>query len=331
MKNDLILLARQVVTGEPTGNFSIREMQDTLRIEMNKLVMGADGKVDYHLWQQNHNLVFQIIAEMIDTILPKRFQEIAGAFAEIKTFADGDKPRFTLKKGKANIKRFVTRVAAAGVYERVRMDRAYLDVDTYAHGGAVYQTLEAFLAGRENVTEFLEVLLEGIEDSGYADLTVMLKSILDNVPAANKHTANSFVELEFDRVLATVRAYGSPIIMCTQEFASTIIPTAGFIGEADRLDVRNLGYIGKYKGAPVVLIPQSFTDETNTVKTVDPQFAWIVPAGSMEKPIKWALEGSTKLRQVENADWSLEFQVYRKMGLALLNTNHIGIYKNTAL
>lgn len=327
----LMKLARSVALKQPTEAYSMSDMETALRGEMAKLVLNEDGSINYHKWQQNHNMIFEVISTMVDAVLPKRFSEYGKDLFEVKTFADGSKPRFVVKKGRNNIKRFVTKVAAAGIYERVRMDRGYVDVDTYAHGGAVYQTLEGFLAGRENVSEFLEVLMEGLEEAGYADLTVMMQSIINHVPTANKHTMNTFEETEVDRVINTVRAYGQPTILCTLEFASTIMPTSGFVGDADKADMRNQGYIGKYKGTNVVIIPQSFVDETNTVKTVDPQFAYVVPAGSYEAPIKWALEGATKIRQVENDDWSIEFQVYKKMGMSLLNVNHVGIIKNTAL
>jgi len=329
--NKLQKLARAVVLNKPTGNFSIDDMENALRGEMAKLVLNEDGTVNYHKWQQNHNLVFEVISTMVDIVLPQKFNEYAGIFAEIKTFADGVKPRFTVKKGRSNIKRFVTKVAAAGIYERVRMDKGYVEVDTYAHGGAVYQTLEGFLSGRENVSEFLSVLIEGLEEAGYADLTVMLQSIIDHVPAANKHTMTAWDETEVDKVIATIRAYGQPTLLCTLEWASTVMPSTGFIADADKADMRNQGYIGRYKGTNVVIVPQSFVDESNTVKTVDPQFAYVIPAGSFEAPIKWALEGTTKIRQIENEDWSVEFQVYKKMGMSLLNTNHVGIIKNTAL
>ena len=48
-----------------------------------------------------------------------------------------------------------------------------------------------------------------------------------------------------------------------------MVPSVNFIGDADKADMRNFGYIGKYMGADVIIIPQSFTDATNTTKVVD--------------------------------------------------------------
>ena len=149
---------------------------------------------------------------------------VPAAASSYKLSDDGLTYTITLKKGVNNVKRFVTKVAAAGVYERVRLDRDYVDVETYAHGGAIYQTLEGFLSGRESISDLLNIFVKELENAAYEDLTVALQSTMVTMPAANKHTSGGFVATEFDRILNTVRAYGQPTIFATMAFASSIIP-----------------------------------------------------------------------------------------------------------
>lgn len=325
-------LALAVARKEPQANFSYEDMHEAFRKEVAALVCDSSGKIDYHSWQRNKLAIFELVGTMVDEILPIRVTEIMGGFADLKTFAHGDKPRFHLKRGRENVKRFVTRVAAAGVYERVRLDRDYFDMEVYAHGGAVYQTLEGFLAGREDISDVFEIMVEGIEDEMYSDISTALIGTLTTMPAANQHDAAGFVEEEFLRILNTVRAYGQPVIFCTQEFAGTIVPSYLFVGAADHADMRNQGYLGRFMGADVVVLPQSFTDSTNTQTVIDPQYAYIMPGGNAaEKPIKVALEGNTLVRDVEREDWSTEIQMYKKMGTAIVYVNHFGIYRNTDL
>ena len=325
-------LAVDVAKGQSVGNYSYDDMHEAFRTQMANLVCDEQGKIDYYKWEENSKKIFALMGEMADVILPARVTPVLGKFADFKAVGDGDKPRFYLKKGKKNVKRFVTKVAAAGVYERVRLDRDYFDVEVYAHGGAVYQTLEGFLAGRENITEVLDILLEGLEDEMYSDLTTALEGTFSELPDANKATGSAFSASEMDKVVATVAAYGTPTIFCTREFASTIKPEDGFVADADKNDMRERGYIGKYKGTPIVLLPQSFTDETNTQKVINPKNAYVMPSGANgENPVKVVLEGQTKIRQMDREDWSLEIQLYKKMGLAITNTNHYGIVTNTSL
>ena len=90
------------------------------------------------------------------------------------------------------------------------------------------------------------------------------------------------------------------------------------------------GYLGNYKGHQVIVLPQSFEDETNTTKIIDPSYAWIIPTGA-EKPVKVAFEGATIVNEYENRDLSREIQVYKKVGVGALITNNICVYRNTSL
>ena len=91
------------------------------------------------------------------------------------------------------------------------------------------------------------------------------------------------------------------------------------------------GYFANYKGHPVIVLPQSFTDATNTEKVIDPSYAWIIPTGT-EKPVKVAFEGGAQVKSFDNRDWSTELQTYQKLGVATYMTNPgICVYQNTSL
>ena len=92
----------------------------------------------------------------------------------------------------------------------------------------------------------------------------------------------------------------------------------------------NNGYLANYKGHRVIVLPQSYEDETNAKKVIDPSYAWIIPTGA-EKPVKVAFEGQTMVREFENHDWSREIQIYKKVGVGAIITNNICVYQNTSL
>ena len=69
-------------------------------------------------------------------------------FAEIKTFAQGDKPIFTQKITQASrrrAKQFIGKVGLAGLYEVFKLDGQSYEVTTNAIGGAAQIGLEEFL------------------------------------------------------------------------------------------------------------------------------------------------------------------------------------------
>ena len=85
-------------------------------------------------------------------------------------------------------------------------------------------------------------------------------------------------------------------------------------------------------GVRVVILPQTLEDETNSRKVIDPGYAWVIPSGAGEKPVKVAFEGTTHVRERnDNDDWSRDIQVYRKVGVGVMMTNNIFSYVDTQL
>jgi len=71
--------------------FGYYELQETLRDELKELAP------DYRTYKMNQNTIFQLMEQTIDDVLPTRVLELYGQFADIKTFAQGDKPIFVQK------------------------------------------------------------------------------------------------------------------------------------------------------------------------------------------------------------------------------------------
>jgi hypothetical protein len=105
------------------------------------------------------------------------------------------------------------------------------------------------------------------------------------------------------------------------------------ISDQDMIDVRERGYVGKFQGVPVVLMPQSFIDESNEKLVMNPSFAYVLPAGK-EKLIKMAFEGSPYFREWDDheGDNSFTLQGYIKVGVGMYTSpNYWGIYYNAKL
>ena len=334
-KNDLIKLAKIAVSANPSSTysygeekFSCAELNETLRNELKELA-GT-----YRLYEANKNTIFELIEETINDVLPKKVMEQYGMFAEVKTFAQGDKPIFTQKittAAKRRAKQFVTRVGLAGVYEVFKLDGRVLEVTTEAYGGAAQIGFEEFLDGRVDFAELTSIVMEGLDEAVYKEIAKALIASVENLTAANKITKNQFVESDMDRLISIADSYGKATIYCTYEFAATMVPAEGWRSDAMKDQRWNNGYLANYKGHNVIILEQSYTDETNTEKVIDPSYAWIIPAGDNTKPVKIAFEGPTAVKEVDNHDWSREMRVYKKFGVATLITNNICVYRNTSL
>ena len=305
-------------------------LDKTFREQMNELAS------TYALFRENKNLIFNLIETGLDEILPVKVMQNYGQFAEVKTYGQGDKPVFRVRISEASKKRaktFVTRVGLAGRYEVAKLDGYTLEVKTSAYGGATQIGFEEFLDGHIKMSDVYDLVLEGLDETVYREIAKALIAMANDqhFNANNKVSAASFVESEFDRLLATADAYGQSTIYCTFEFAATMIPTGNNWSDGMKEEYWNNGYFTRYKRHGVIVLPQSFTDATNATKVIDPRFAWIIPTGA-EKPVKIAFEGSSAVREHENDDWSREIETYKKMGVAVFNVNPgICVYKNTTL
>jgi hypothetical protein len=110
-----------------------------------------------------------------------------------------------------------------------------------------------------------------------------------------------------------------------------MIPAAGFLTESMKERIWNNGWLGNYKGTRVVILEQSFEDETNSRKVIDPSYAWVIPTGADGKPVKIAMEGQTLVDEWHNHDWSREIQVYKKVGVVTMFNNSVCSYRDTSL
>ncbi len=338
--NDILKLAKTVAKADPSKpvaysfgekSFGYSEMNETLRTEFAALAP------DYRTYKINQNTIFALIEQTIDDVLPNKVMEQYGQFAEIKTFAQGDKPIFTQKITQASrnrAKQFIGKVGLAGLYEVFKLDGRSYEVTTNAIGGAAQIGFEEFLDGRVDFAEVLNIVMEGLDQCIYMEIEKQLIGAAQNVQSANVNnisTQNSFNEKEMDRLISIADSYGGrATLYCTFEFAATMIPSDARFSNEMKNTIWNNGYLGAYKGHQVIVLPQSFEDETNSKKVIDPAYCWIIPTGA-EKPVKIAFEGGTIVDEYTNYDRSKEVQIYKKVGVRAIFSNDICVYKNTSL
>ena len=333
---DLSKLAKLASTVKPSSNYSFegetftaKEINETLRSELNSIA-GSN----YHLYEQNKHTIFALIEETIDEILPQRVLEEYGQFAEIKTVAQGDKAIFRQKVTAASrrrAKQFITKVGLAGVYEVFKLDGKAYELPVTAFGGAAQISIEEFLDGRLDWNELVEIVMEGLDEAVYLEIEKALIGAVDSLGENNKYAGIGFNEAAMDSLIAVADSYGRSTIYCTYEFAATMVPSEGWISDNMKDQKWNNGYLANYKGHNVIVLNQSLVDENNSTKVIDPAYAWIIPAGANEKPVKIAFEGQTLVDDRKNDDWSREVQVYKKLGVGALITNNICVYRNAAL
>lgn len=331
--NELRELALHAVKGTAPAEFTVDNVNAAF----------ADGLKEfagsYNQFMKNRYDLYDIIIESIDEILPRDVMASIGAFAEVQTVAQGQKAMFKRKLGRARAKKFLTQVGLSGVYETFRLDSDTFELGAHAVGGGATVDFERMLDGAESLAEVVGIVTEGLTNAVYVEVQRALIAAYDNMPATNKYKG-AWSATEMVKLMTIVRAYGSPVIFACPEFiaqmgADAIVPVSvgtgqGVYSPKDIEAIHDTGFIKVFRGAPVVEIPQSFVDETNTETYVDPSRAYVFPAGD-EKVVKVVLEGPTQIRDHENKDNSMEVYAWKKMGCAILHHNNWCIYWNSAI
>jgi len=337
---DFIKLAKIAAKANPSApvaytfngeNFSYNEVQETLKAQF------AELAPDYRAYRENKNTIFRIIEETLSEIVPARIKQNYEQFAEVKHYAQGDKPIFrrkTMAHNRNRGKQFVTRVGLAGIYEVWKLGSAQesFEVPTSAIGGAAQIGFEEFLDGRVDWAELVNILYEAIDDLVFEEIGAALGEGIDQLPAANKVVSPGFNEVAFDALLNQAKMYGNVTIYCTNEFAVKMIPQEAWrYTEAMKDELYRTGKLGGYKGETIVILPNSYKNVFGTEKVLDPSLCFIIPSAADQKPVKVAFEGDLYTNEFDNYDWSRDIHMYEKVGVACMMDNAIHVYKDTSL
>ena len=337
-KEDLKVLVSHALKRTAPENYTASSVAQAVTDELSRMTK------NYNDFQKNKYDVFEILMENADIIVPAKVMDAFGAFAEVLNVPNGSKPLF--KKGplgRNRAKKFLTQVGLTGMYESFRLDSETFSIGMKAIGGAVSIDFDRMRDGAESISEFLDVLVEAQVDAIYSEVQAALMAAVSNanMPARNK-VSGGYSATALQNLVNTVKAYGNgnAIIFASPEFVDAmgpdaIVPTIASAAQGiypmDDIDsIHNTGYIKLFRGTPVVTFRQSFLDEKNEEKLINPQFAYVLPTGS-EKVVKIVREGGTEIWDTTNKDRSIEINTQTKIGVAILAYNNWGVYQNTGI
>ena len=296
-------LALHAVRGTAPANYTAETVDEALRGELAAMCDSINN------FQRNKYDIFEILITAADEVVPKKAFEVMGTFAEIKNVPQGQKAVFRVNGlGKGRAKKFLTRVGLSGLYETFRLDNETFELGAYAIGGAARIDFERFLDGTDNMADLMEIVTEGLTDAVFGEVQKALIAAKDAVGRPDV-----VGEMGPDAIV--------PVSVAGQQA----------VYHPNDIDaIYRTGYVNVFRGTPIVQIPQSFIDQKNDKTWINPQFAYVLPAGK-EKIVKIVFEGATQMWDFVNRDQSIEIHTYKKMGAAIMTHHNWGIYQNTSI
>lgn len=323
-------LVLHAAKGTAPTNFSVSNVDAAVADGLNALCNSVNN------FMRNRYDVFEMIIEAVDEVVPQNVIAAVSPFAEVVSVPQGQKAMFKLrnKLGRERAKQFLTQVGLSGVYETFRLDVGSFEVGAHAVGGAARIDFERFLDGSDTMSELMEIVTEGLENAVYVEVHKALVNAINTLQGPMKVVVENHDPAELQALIGKVKSYGrGAAIFATPEFieamgADAIAPETYSPDDIDA--IHKTGRVKIFRGTPIIELPQSYTDETHNHTYLPASVAYVFPTGG-QKLVKVVLEGQTQIYDAVNRDQSIEINVYKKMGAAVMSSTDWGVYINEAI
>lgn len=318
LKEVLLLAAR------PSANVNFSDAQEAAKNALNAYLEANDFSVrDF----RPGTTVFRIVDEVIDEVVPLAVQDRTQAFAEIKNFGREDQIKFDVPTSRASRRRMykaLKKGARGGIYRAYRLDGYSLSMNTVVYTVGYQLTLEEILLGYRTVNEMINIIADAWTEEIFVEVWDALTTAAAAAPTPNIYSG-AFSEADVDGVIKVINGYGSAIILGFKSDLGKISNPAGdAFAQADWEDIRTQGYVGVYKGTPLVELPNYLIN--HTASAAEFLFTegnmYVMPADF--KPVKVAFQGTGYTSEFTQPHGGVEWQNHRMMGVAVLFNKAIG-------
>lgn len=329
-RNELktILLA----AARPQANINFSDAQSAAKNALNEYLSGTETSVRD---LRPGTGTFAIIEEIIDEVVPQAVEDRTQAFAEIRNFARNDQIKFDVQTSYASRRRMykaLKKGARGGIYKAYRVDGYSLTMSTEVYTVGYFMTLEELLLGTRTVAELINIIADAWAEKVFVEVMEAMQAAAAAAPSVNKTTTAStaFNAASLDSIVRIVSAYGNPVIMGFRKELGLLNNALGNdYSLADYDDIRQQGYVGIYKGTPLVELPNYLI--THTASAANFLFTegtiYVMPAD--ERPVKVAFQGESYTTEFMDPQGGREWQNHRMMGVAVLFNKAIGSYTFT--
>ena len=335
MNKELKLGLVAALENRPSASFSAEEVNEAA-VKAIMAECGLDENSSARDFRAVEDKAFALIEEAIDSILPKKLEQVLGEFAEVRQFARDAEVAFNIEKiGKNRAKLTIAKGARGGIYRAAKLDKKFFSPSTSVETVAVYVTLEEIILGTMSLSELYNNILEGFEEKIYKEVFNALaagqSAAGTGYNAITTNTTKATIGSAIDSVLPVVKAYGIPTIFGSYAALSNIYnplaASSGYPNVEDSADIRRYGFVQVYKGVRCVELPNYLVGSSDWFYDDDKVF--VVPSGV--KPVKVALKGDLTLIRNTQAVGSEKWEAHKIVGVGVAMANNYAVLTVTDL
>ena len=335
MNKELKLGLVAALENRPSASFSAEEVNEAA-VKAIMAECGLDENSSARDFRAVEDKAFALIEEAIDSILPKKLEQVLGEFAEVRQFARDAEVAFNIEKiGKNRAKLTIAKGARGGIYRVAKLDKKWFSPSTSVETVAVYVTLEEIILGTMSLSELYNNVLEGFEEKIYKEVFNALaagqSAAGTGYNAITTNTTKATLGSAIDSVLPVVKAYGIPTIFGSYAALSNIYnplaASSGYPNVEDSADIRRYGFVQVYKGVRCVELPNYLVGGSDWFYDDDKVF--VIPSGV--KPVKVALKGDLTLIRNTQAVGSEKWEAHKIVGVGVAMANNYAVLTVTDL
>ena len=335
MNKELKLGLVAALENRPSASFSAEEVNEAA-VKAIMAECGLDENSSARDFRAVEDKAFALIEEAIDSILPKKLEQVLGEFAEVRQFARDAEVAFNIEKiGKNRAKLTIAKGARGGIYRAAKLDKKWFSPSTSVETVAIYVTLEEIILGTISLSELYNNILEGFEEKIYKEVFNALaagqSAAGTGYNAITTNTTKATLGSAIDSVLPVVKAYGIPTIFGSYAALSNIYnplaASSGYPNVEDSADIRRYGFVQVYKGVRCVELPNYLVGSSDWFYDDDKVF--VVPSGV--KPVKVALKGDLTLIRNTQAVGSEKWEAHKIVGVGVAMANNYAVLTVTDL
>lgn len=335
MNKELKLGLVAALENRPSASFSAEEVNEAA-VKAIMAECGLDENSSARDFRAVEDKAFALIEEAIDSILPKKLEQVLGEFAEVRQFARDAEVAFNIEKiGKNRAKLTIAKGARGGIYRAAKLDKKWFSPSTSVETVSVYVTLEEIILGTMSLSELYNNVLEGFEEKIYKEVFNALaagqSAAGTGYNAITTNTTKATLGSAIDSVLPVVKAYGIPTIFGSYAALSNIYnplaASSGYPNVEDSADIRRYGFVQVYKGVRCVELPNYLVGSSDWFYDDDKVF--VVPSGV--KPVKVALKGDLTLIRNTQSVGSEKWEAHKIVGVGVAMANNYAVLTVTDL
>ena len=291
-------------------------------------VAGCKEGWNHHTFQHNKHLVFKVLSEILDETVGRVILDKYNAWVDFRSVALGDTTEFIVP----NTDLFEVGLVSLGNdnLRRQRILNGKIALQPFAMGVKIYEEYTAFVLGKIDWKAMVQRVAESVDNAIMRLIVKQIENAYVGEANAKYHAQASYDDATLAQIIANVEAktgkkaviYGNKVALSNLRKSSN-----AHWAEADKIDVRNQGFVGVFEGAPVIEIPNFMDANDNLVLSQNHLF--IIPEGT--KIVKLVNEGNADVYEVTDQharlDNQVEYMFKVNMQLGVLKANCFGVYE----